>query len=64
MIEFLFSNQLKLDHWAGNPYWFLTLFAGIWILPLIFYKKLTLKLKRFLLVGLIYFITLIFRSSI
>ena len=39
MIEFLFSNQLKLDHWAGNPYWFLTLFAGIGYYHLFFTKN-------------------------
>jgi len=56
--------------WSGEPHWsfenpryFLTLFGGIWIVPFILWGKLNASLKRMLLLGLIYGVTLIFRSN-
>jgi len=63
MIDFLLGSDIPGGHWAGNPSWFLTLFAGIWVFPLIFYRRLTIPSKRFLTVGVIYLFVLIFRSN-
>lgn len=62
MIDFLTSNE-STRHWAGSPNWFITLFAGIWVFPLILFRKLTTKSKRFLMVGAVYLFVLIFRSN-
>ncbi len=62
MVDFLISSESN-GHWAGSPKWFLTLFAGIWIFPLVLFQKLTTKSKRFLMVGAIYLFVLIFRSN-
>ena len=52
------------SHWAmQNAKWFLTLFAGIWLIPLIGFKKLSNNGKRLIIVGLIYLISLYFRSN-
>ena len=51
-------------HWAmENPYWFLTLFSGLWIIPLINYKNLNTACNRLIVVGIIYTIILVFRSN-
>ena len=63
MIDFLLGSDMPGGHWAGNPLWFLTLFAGIWVFPLIFYRRLTRPARRLLTVGVIYFLVLIFRSN-
>lgn len=63
MIDFLSSDLNDEYHWAGDPKWFLTLFAGIWIFPMIFYRKLTKECKRLLFVGAIYLFVLFFRSN-
>ena len=56
--------------WNGEPHWamhqprlFLTLFAGIWIFPLILWYRLNPSVKRFLILGLIYLFALGFRSN-
>ena len=56
--------------WNGNPHWsmqnaawFLTLFAGIWLLPIILFNKLGTNGKRLIIVGLIYLLSLYFRSN-
>ena len=51
-------------HWAmNNPRWFLTLFAGVWIVPMLLWKNLNGPLKRLLLLGLVYLLVLFFRSN-
>ena len=52
------------SHWAmENAVWFLTLFAGIWLIPVIGFKKLSSYGKKLILVGVIYLISLYFRSN-
>jgi hypothetical protein len=52
------------SHWAmENAAWFLTLFAGIWLIPVIGFNKLSNNGKRLIIVGLIYLISLYFRSN-
>ena len=64
MIQFLSGIGNDQNHWAmGNASWFLTLFMGIWVFPVILYKNLTHQGRRFLLVGIIYLMVLIFRSN-
>lgn len=64
MILFLSGIANDQVHWAmENAFWFLTLFMGIWIAPLILYKQLSQQGRRFLLVGIIYLIVAIFRSN-
>ncbi len=64
MIEFINCIFNKEKHWAmENPLWFITLFTGIWIFPLILFSKMSIMSKKFLIVGLIYLVTLYFRSN-
>ena len=64
MLEFLKSIWTGEYHWAmRNPAWFLTIFAGTWIVPFFYLKHINEKGKRLLLVGLIYLLTLVFRSN-
>ena len=64
MIQFLSGIGNDQVHWAmENASWFLTLFMGIWLVPVVLYKYLSQKGRRFLLVGIIYLIVLIFRSN-
>jgi hypothetical protein len=64
MIQFLSGIGIDQVHWAmENASWFLTLFMGIWIVPLMLYKHLSQQGRRFLFVGIIYLIVLIFRSN-
>jgi hypothetical protein len=64
MIQFLSGIGNDQVHWAmENASWFLTLFMGIWIVPLMLYKHLSQQGRRFLFVGIIYLIVLIFRSN-
>ena len=52
------------SHWAmENARWFLTLFAGIWIIPLVLFNKLSSYGKRLIIVANIYLISLYFRSN-
>jgi hypothetical protein len=52
------------SHWAmENAAWFLTLFAGIWLIPVIGFRKLSSYGKKLILVGIIYLISLYFRSN-
>jgi hypothetical protein len=52
------------SHWAmQNAAWFLTLFAGIWLIPVIGFNKLSSCGKKLMLVGLIYLLSLYFRSN-
>ena len=64
MIQFLSGIGNDQVHWAmENASWFLTLFMGIWLIPVLLYKYLSQSGRRFLLVGIIYLIVLIFRSN-
>ena len=64
MIDFIYKMWSGEVHWAmDNPRWFLTLFAGIWIIPFIYWKNLNQSAKRFLLLGIIYLLALVFRSN-
>lgn len=64
MFDFCMAIFKGQSHWAMyNPRWFLTIFVGFWIFPLLFFKKMNTLECRFLLVGLIYIISLLFRSN-
>jgi hypothetical protein len=64
MFDFIAKIESGEAHWAmNNPRWFLTLFAGVWIVPLLLWKNLNGPLKRLLLLGLVYLLVLFFRSN-
>jgi hypothetical protein len=64
MFDFIAKIGSGEAHWAmNNPRWFLTLFAGIWIVPLLYWKNLNQSAKRLLGLGLIYLLALVFRSN-
>ena len=64
MISFITRMLNGEAHWAmDNPRWFLTLFAGIWIVPFLYWQNLNPLAKRFSLLGLIYLVVLVFRSN-
>ena len=64
MIVFLSGIWNGQPHWAmENNAWFLTLFAGIWLIPILLFNYLGYYGKRLLVVGLIYLVSLYFRSN-
>ena len=64
MSDFLSGILNEHSHWAmENAKWFLTLFAGIWLLPILLFNNLGYYGKRLFLVGLVYLISLYFRSN-
>jgi len=64
MFDFIAKIGSGEAHWAmQNPRWFLTLFAGVWLIPFLFWKNLNPSAKRLLLLGLIYLLALVFRSN-
>ena len=64
MSAFLSGIWNDSSHWAmENSAWFLTLFAGTWLIPILLFKNLGCYGIRLLLVGLIYLISLYFRSN-
>ena len=64
MVDFITRIWSGEKHWAmENPRWFLTLFAGVWIVPFLFWQNLNPSAKRFSLLGLIYLVVLVFRSN-
>jgi hypothetical protein len=64
MSKFLSRIWNGNSHWAmENAAWFLTLFAGIWLIPVIGFKKLSSFGKKLIFVGIIYVISLYFRSN-
>jgi hypothetical protein len=65
MIDFIAKIWNGEAHWAmQNPRLFLSLFAGIWIVPLLYWKNLNQSAKRLLGLGLIYLLALVFRSNV
>lgn len=65
MLDFISGLWTGRAHWAmQNAYWFFSLFAGIWVIPLLLYNYLGCQGRRLVLVGIIYLITLFFRSNI
>ena len=64
MTDFIAKIWSGEEHWAmSNPRWFLTLFAGVWGVPFLYWKNLNPSAKRFLGLGLIYLLVLVFRSN-
>lgn len=64
MIDFIAKIWNGEAHWAmQNPRLFLTLFAGIWLVPLLYWKNLNQSAKRLLGLGIIYLLALVFRSN-
>ena len=64
MIDFLSTVWSGEVHWAmNNTRLFLTLFAGIWIVPVIFWRNLNQSAKRLCALGLIYLLALFLRSN-
>ena len=64
MLHFLSGLWTGEPHWAmQHTYWFITLFAGIWIIPLLLYKYLDSQCRRLAIVCFICLITLFFRSN-
>ena len=64
MVEFLSKILTGESHWAmQNPLWFLTLFCGLWVLPVLGFKYLNNPSKRLMIVGAIYLFTLTLRSN-
>ena len=48
MVDFITRIWSGEKHWAmENPRWFLTLFAGVWIVPFLFWQNLNQSAKRF-----------------
>jgi hypothetical protein len=66
MIDFIWLIYTGEPHrWAMvNPRWFLTLFAGIWLIPFLTWKHLSVSSRRFFLqLGTCYIVALAFRSN-
>lgn len=64
MIDFISRIWTGKSHWAmENPLWFITLFAGIWIIPVLKFENLNQLTKRFLGLGIIYILILTVRSN-
>ena len=64
MSEFSLGIWNGSSHWAmENAAWFLTLFSGLWLFPLILFSHLCANGKKLIIVGFIYLISLYFRSN-
>jgi hypothetical protein len=64
MFDFIAKIWSGEAHWAmKNPRLFLTLFAGIWIVPLLYWRNLNQSAKRLGVLGLVYLLALVFRSN-
>lgn len=64
MVDFITCIWTDQTHWAmEKPSHFLYLFGGIWLIPLLTWKYQTTSSKKLLFVGIIYLITLCFRSN-
>ena len=57
-------HYIDESHWVmESPIWFLTLFGGIWLLPIIYFKHLNSFSRKLLIVGCIYLVTPMLRSN-
>ena len=64
IIDFISGIWTGKPHWAmEKPLWFITLFAGIWIIPIFKCENLNQLTKRFLGLGIIYLLILTARSN-
>ena len=64
MYSFLTGIWNGNSHWAmKNAAWFLSLFAGIWLLPILLFNYLGYYGKRIFIVGFVYLMSLYFRSN-
>ena len=64
MFDFIGKVWIGESHWAmNNPRLFLTLFAGVWIVPLLYWRNLNQSGKRLFALGLVYLLALFFRSN-
>ena len=64
MSDFISGIWNGNSHWAmENAAWFLTLFTGIWLIPILLFNKLSTHGKRLIIVAVIYLISLYFRSN-
>ena len=64
MFDFIGKVWSGESHWAmNNPRLFLTLFAGVWIVPLLYWRNLNQSGKRLFALGLVYLLALVFRSN-
>lgn len=64
MLDFISKIWSGEAHWAmNNPRLFLTLFAGVWIVPLLYWRNLNQSAKRLGILGLFYLLALVFRSN-
>ena len=64
MFDFIAKVWSGEAHWAmNNPRLFLTLFAGTWIIPLLYWKNLNQSAKRLYTLGVVYLLALVLRSN-
>lgn len=64
MFDFIAKVWSGEAHWAmNNPRLFLTLFAGVWIFPLLYWRNLNQSAKRLYALGLVYLLALALRSN-
>ena len=64
MLDFVQKMWTEEAHWAmEKPIRFLCLFGGVWIIPLLMWKKQTSSARKLMFVGLIYLTALYFRSN-
>jgi hypothetical protein len=64
MQNFLVGIWNGSSHWAmENAAWFLTLFTGLWLFPVVLFNHLSTNGKKLIIVGFIYLISLYFRSN-
>lgn len=64
MFDFIAKIWSGEAHWAmNNPRFFLTLFAGFWIVPLLYWKNLNQSAKRLCTLGVVYLLALALRSN-
>ena len=64
MFDFIAKIWSGEAHWAmNNPRLFLTLFAGTWIIPLLYWKNLNQSAKRLCVLGVVYLLALVLRSN-
>ena len=64
MLDFVQRMWTGEAHWAmEKPIRFLCLFGGVWIIPLLTWKKQTASARKLMFVGFIYLAALCIRSN-